>query len=249
MGSVAYVQGASRGLGLALARALVDRSDIDVVYAAARAPEDSSGLTELRQRAGARLRPVTADVQSESSIAWAAEKVASEQRALDYLFYVAGVLHEGTMKPEKRFEQVHQSNLEHAFAVNATGPILTARYLVELLAHDRRAVLANISAHAGSIGDNRLGGWYSYRASKAAQNMLTRTLAIELRRRAPNAICVGLDPGTMDTELSRGYRRNVSAGDMASPDEAAARLLALLDSLTREHSGAFLRYDGQELPW
>jgi NAD(P)-dependent dehydrogenase (short-subunit alcohol dehydrogenase family) len=249
MGRVAFVQGASRGLGLALTAALAERDEFDTVYAASREPESSEGLVALREQRGGRVRPLAMDVRAESSIEWAAEKVASEQPALHLLICAAGMLHEGSTQPEKRFEQVHQTSMEHAFAVNAYGPLLTARHLLALMPHDERAVIANISAHAGSITDNRLGGWYSYRASKAAQNMFTRTLAIELSRRAPKAICVALDPGSMDTDLSRPYRRNVHAEDLASPDHAASRLLVLIDSLGTEHSGQFLRWDGHLLPW
>jgi NAD(P)-dependent dehydrogenase (short-subunit alcohol dehydrogenase family) len=247
MGKVAYGRGASRGLGLALAAQLAARDDVDAVYASARQPDESEGLLALRERHGPRICPLAVDVRSESAIAWAAEKVASEQRALHLLICAAGVLHESTTQPEKRFEQIREPGMEHVFAVNAYGPILTARYLLPLMMHGERAVIAMISAHAGSIGDNRLGGWYSYRASKAAQNMFTHTLAIELGRRAPKVICAALDPGSMDTDLSRPFRRNVH--DLASPDEAASRLLDRIDELRQEHSGQFLRWDGRVLPW
>ena len=249
MGKVAFVTGASRGIGLGLASLLAARDDFEAVYAGSRAPEQSQGLSELMERFGARVRPLEIDVRSESSIVWAAEKLASEQRALHLLICAAGVLHEGTMAPEKRLEQVHQTSMEHAFAVNAYGPMLTARHLLPLLTHDERAVIANISAHAGSISDNRIGGWYSYRAAKAAQNMFTHTLAIELSRRARNVICVALDPGMVDTDLSRPYRRYVHQEDVVSPEQAAARLLSLIDSLSPEQSGQFLTWDGTILPW
>ena len=249
MGRVAFVQGASRGLGLALASELASRDEIDAVYASSRNPEASEGLVALRERRGTRVRPLALDLRSESSIASAAKNVASEQRELHLVISAAGVLHEDEIQPEKRYEQVHHAGMEHAFAVNAYGPMLTARHLLPLVSRDDRVVIANISAHAGSITDNHLGGWYSYRASKAAQNMFTRTLAIELSRRAPNVICVALDPGTMATELSRPYRRNVHAGTIASPEEAAVRLLALIDSLDGEQSGRFLRWDGHVIPW
>jgi NAD(P)-dependent dehydrogenase (short-subunit alcohol dehydrogenase family) len=250
MGKVAFVQGASRGLGLALAGELAAREDVDRVYASSRQAEASEGLRALRERHGPKVCILLeVDVRSELTIGWAAEKVASEQKAVHLLICAAGMLHESTTQPEKRFEQVNQVALEHSFAVNAQGPILTARHLLPLMMHGERAVIANISAHAGSLEDNHLGGWYSYRASKAAQNMLTRTLAIELRRRAPAIICVALDPGSMDTELSRPFRRNIHAEDLVSPAQAATRLLALIDGLGPEQSGQFFRWDGRVLPW
>jgi NAD(P)-dependent dehydrogenase (short-subunit alcohol dehydrogenase family) len=248
MGRNVFVQGASRGLGLALTRQLLSRNDVEVVYASARDLEGSA-LGPLRERHRGRLRPLVLDVGSEASIAAAAERVASDGRALHLLVNVAGVLHDGEMQPEKRLEQLARTSMDQAFVVNAYGPILTARHLLPHLAQGERAVIANISAHAGSITDNRLGGWYSYRASKAAQNMFTRTLAVELGRRAPNVICVALDPGTMDTDLSRPFRRNVAPEDVVSPDRAASRLLALCDALVHDDTGQFLTWDHRQLPW
>jgi NAD(P)-dependent dehydrogenase (short-subunit alcohol dehydrogenase family) len=110
-------------------------------------------------------------------------------------------------------------------------------------------VLAHVSARVGSIEDNRLGGWYAYRASKAAQNMFTRTLAIELARRAPNVICLALHPGTVDTALSRPFQGSFAAERLFDPKRAADQLLGVIDSCTREDSGRFLAWDGQPIPW
>jgi NAD(P)-dependent dehydrogenase (short-subunit alcohol dehydrogenase family) len=124
-----------------------------------------------------------------------------------------------------------------------------AKHFEGLLNRTGKAVFASISARVGSIGDNRLGGWYAYRGSKAALNMFTRTLAIEWARSRKNLICVSLHPGTTDTDLSRPYQANVPPGKLFSPERTVNQLLAVLDSVTVDHSGRFLAWDGSEIPW
>ncbi len=249
-GRSVFVQGASRGIGLALVRALLHQEDVGRVYASARDPGQSEELAALREAHGDRLRLVTLDVRDESSIEKAAADIGHEAPKLHLLVNCAGVLHEGDrLGPEKKLADVDPANLAHAFAVNAFGPLLVAKHFAPLLRHDERAVLANISARVGSIEDNRLGGWYAYRASKAAQNMFTRTLAIELGRRARNVICVALHPGTVDTDLSRPFQSGVPAAKLQQPARAAERLLAVMDSLGPEDSGTFLDKDRLPIPW
>lgn len=246
----AFVQGASRGIGLALVRALLDRPDIGRVHASARDPSLSAGLLALREAHGEALRLVPLDVRAESTIEKAALEIGAVSPRLHLVVNCGGVLHEGeALRPEKRLADVEPSMLRHAFEVNAFGPLLVAKHFAPLLRHDQRAVLANLSARVASIEDNRLGGWYAYRASKAAQNMFTRTLAIELARRAPNVICVALHPGTVDTGLSQPFQRGVNPAQLQRADEAASRLLAVVDSLTPSDSGSFLDKDRLPIPW
>lgn len=244
------VQGASRGLGLALVRALLERVETERVFATCRNLDTASGLAALRERHGDALSVLPLDVRDESSIASAAERVAERTDRLHLLFNAAGLLHDGPdFQPEKRLEAVTRTGLLRSFEVNALGPILVARHFLGLLRHDERAVLANLSARVGSIGDNRAGGWYGYRASKAAQNMLTRTLALELKRRAKNAICVALHPGTVDTDLSGPFQRSVPASRIFDTKRASDQLLAVVDGLTPDRTGSFLAWDGTEIPW
>jgi NAD(P)-dependent dehydrogenase (short-subunit alcohol dehydrogenase family) len=234
----AFVQGASRGLGLALTRALLHHGGFARVFASARAPEQSAGLAALAATRGDALRLVPLDVRDEHSIAEAAAATRQEVARLHLL-----------VRPERKLGDVDPAMLRMAFEVNAIGPLLVARHFASLLRHDGRAVLANLSARVGSIGDNRLGGWYAYRASKAAQNMFTRTLAIELARSARNVVCVALHPGTVDTDLSRPFQRGVPATRLQAPDEAAARLLAVIESLGPDDHGAFLDQHRRPIPW
>ena len=139
--------------------------------------------------------------------------------------------------------------LARSFQVNAIGPALVAKHFLPRLPKDRPARFAVLSARVGSIEDNRLGGWYGYRASKAALNMLVRSLAIELARTRPLAVCVALHPGTVDTALSRPFQRNVAAQKLFTPAYAAGRLLDVLDGLGPGDSGGFYAYDGTRIPF
>jgi NAD(P)-dependent dehydrogenase (short-subunit alcohol dehydrogenase family) len=244
------VQGTSRGLGLALTEALLQDPEVDLVIATSRSPRDSSGLTALDARFPGRLQRVQMDVTDPASIEAAAAQVRVWTERLQLLINVSGLLHDASgLGPERRLDAVSQDSLRRVFDVNAFGPILVARAFEGLLRHDEPAVLANISARVGSIEDNRLGGWYAYRASKAAQNQLTKTLAIEMRRRAKNLTVVALHPGTVQTDLSAPFRRNVKPEKLFSPQRSAQDLLTVMRGLTPADSGRFLAYDGTVIPW
>lgn len=245
----ALVQGASRGIGAALVAALLRHEQVSAVVATSRAPERSPALQRLAAEYGTRLRLLSMDVEQEDSIRAAAGAMAGgeDEPPLRLVVNCAGLLHDGTLQPEKRLEDLRSDHLGRVFAVNAIGPMLVARHLHPLLARRGRSVFASISARVGSIGDNRIGGWYGYRASKAAQNMFTRTLAIELRRRLPDCICAGLHPGTVETALSEPFRGNVPAERLFSPAFAAGRLMAVMAGLEPEDSGGCFAWDGERI--
>jgi NAD(P)-dependent dehydrogenase (short-subunit alcohol dehydrogenase family) len=157
------------------------------------------------------------------------------------------LLHDADLAPERASRELDQGKLLRQFAVNAVGPALVAKHFVPLLPRQGRSVFAALSARVGSIGDNRLGGWYGYRASKSALNMLIRTLSIELGRTHPEAICVALHPGTVDTDLSKPFQKNVAADQLFSPEQSAAHLLTVIDQLTPMHSGRCFAWDGTEI--
>ena len=251
MTRVALVQGGSRGVGLALVEALLARPDVDRVVATSRRPQASEGLRRVEREHADALVTLTLDVRDESSIAKASQDLARlGVERLHWLVNCAGLLHEGDdLMPEKRLEDVRSEALRRSFEVNAFGPILVVKHFLPFLRHDERAIVANLSARVGSIGDNRLGGWYAYRASKAAQNMFTRTLSIELARRAKNVVCVAIHPGTVDTALSRPFQRNVPEDKLFDARRAASQLIAVLDGCTRDQTGSFLAWDGSVIPW
>lgn len=186
------------------------------------------------------------DFDDEAGVAAAAAVAADAGPGGFHLIVnAAGLLHSPQFMPEKKLGDLQLAQMEQVFRVNSVGPALLLRHFSPLLAPGR-ALMAMLSAKVGSIGDNRLGGWYSYRASKAALNMLVRTAAIEIRRRQADAVLVALHPGTVDTGLSRPF----GGARLGRPAEQAAReMLAVLDGLQADQSGRFLSYRGEALPW
>lgn len=245
----ALIVGASRGIGRALTGALLQEPRCALVHAACRDPACET-LQPLLREHPARLRLQRLDVSDETSIAAAAVAVRLKSPQLHLVINTAGLLHEHpALKPERRLEDLHSENLLRSFRVNAIGPVMVARYFAPLLTHADPAVLATLSARVGSISDNRLGGWYAYRAAKAAQNQFTRTLAIEMARRAPKLTVLALHPGTVDTDLSRPFQAGVAADKLFDAGRAAEQLLSVIGGTTTAQSGRFLAWDGSEIPW
>lgn len=245
----ALVAGASRGIGLSFVRQLASGGRVRRVWAGCRDPEQATALAELAAGNDA-VRLVRLDVTDEESLAAAAAAVGAENEPLDLVINCAGILHRpGGPTPERRLADVRADWLMEAFAVNGAGPLLLAKHLEPLLPRRERAVFASLSARVGSIGDNRLGGWYAYRASKAAQNMLIRTLSIELARRARGAICVALHPGTTDTELSRPFQGGVPESKLFTAERAVEQLLRVIDGLGPGDNGRFIAWNGERIPW
>ncbi len=230
------VVGASGGLGRALTSALADRGGWAQVVALSR-----SGAEPAPGVQGGRI-----DITDEASIAAAADRVAGE---IDLVVVASGRLQGEGMSPERSFAALDPQALALSFQVNAIGPALVAKHFLPRLPRDRPARFAALSGRVGSIEDNRLGGWHGYRASKAALNMLVRSLAVELARTRPLAVCVSLHPGTVDTALSRPFQRNVAAERLFTPAYAAERLLAVLEGLGPRDSGGFYAYDGTRIPF
>ncbi|GAB5461883.1 SDR family oxidoreductase [Hoeflea alexandrii] len=187
------------------------------------------------------------DLLDEQSIVHAADIIKARQSELRLVFDATGFLHGDGLSPEKALSAVTPDHLAHAFAVNTIGPALLMKHFLPLLPRQGKSVFASLSAKVGSIGDNQLGGWYSYRASKAALNQLVHTAAIELARRRPEAVCVALHPGTVHTGLSSDFAK--SGLSVQQPADAAARLLSVLDRLTAADTGGFFDYRGDPLSW
>ena len=220
------VIGASGTIGSACARRLVERYPTASIHTFAR---------------NAKLR---IDYGDEASIAAAAE-LAAKDGALDLVLVTTGVLHSGSTLPEKSLRDLSADKFGQIFAANTIAPALIAKHFLPKLSRERPAIFAAISARVGSISDNKLGGWYAYRASKAALNMIIKNAAIELSRRNEKAIVVGLHPGTVDSPLSKPFQANVAEGKLFSPEYSAQRLVQVLENLTPEHSGRCLAWDGE----
>lgn len=197
---------------------------------------------EARGHEVVRLARPGLDFADEASIAAAAARVGAP---VGLVLVASGILHDETMQPEKSLRDLDARRLLHYFAVNCVGPALVAKHFLPLLPQTGRSIFAALSARVGSISDNRIGGWYGYRASKAALNQLIRTLAIELVRRNPETMCVGLHPGTVNTKLSQPFQRNVNR--LFTPTESADHLLGVLAALTPQQSGRCFAWDGREI--
>lgn len=196
-----------------------------------------------------RVIPLPFDAEDPASVAAAAEEATSSLGRVHLLINTVGMLHGPRQQPEKRVRDVRPEALLHSFAINAVLLPLLAQSFGSLLRHDEPAVLASLSARVGSIEDNGLGGWYSYRASKAAHNMLLRTLAREWRVSHRNVSVVALHPGTVDSRLSRPFVSSSYRNKVLTPGESAEALLKVIDSLCPDRSGSFYDWQGKPVPW
>lgn len=225
---VAIVFGAGGGIGAALVAALTAADHFRAVIGFSRSGPNPFDLTD------------------EDSIARAAS-MASAAGDIRLIVDATGFLHDGQHRPERALRELDPDRLAHAFAINVIGPALLMKHFLPRLPRSGKAGFATLSARVGSIGDNRLGGWYGYRASKAALNQFVRTAAIELARRAPGAFCVALHPGTVATSLSAPFAK--PGPGLHLPDAAARHLLDILNGLDATHSGGFFDWQGTAVPW
>lgn len=234
------VIGASGGIGAAVVDRLRSDARAGAVYALSRSPDpDAGGI----------VQPDRIDILDADSVRAAAERIAADGE-LDLVFVATGILHRGdSLQPEKRLRDIDAGAMAEVLRVNTIGPAIVARYFLPLMRRGSKSVFAAISARVGSIGDNRLGGWASYRASKAALNMLIKTFSIEHARTHPDGVCVALHPGTVDTDLSRPFQSRVPEGKLFTPGYSAERLLAVLDGLGPGDSGGVYAWDGSRIEY
>lgn len=243
------IMGAGSGIGLALVSRLTTSTGAATIHAVSRRACANNDLVALRRLHPERLHLVDADVTSEDDLQRLAESARELTPELHLVINTAGLLHDATLEPEKTIRQLTLAGIARSFAVNAFGPILLAKALMPLLRHGEPAVFASLSARVGSIGDNRLGGWYSYRAAKAAQNQLLKTFSIELGRINRRAVVLALHPGTTDTPLSKPFQANVPAPALFTSDDAAQKLLTVIATRTPADTGGFFSWDGTRIPW
>jgi len=232
--ATAVVIGATGGIGGALVEELVRRGTFDRILALSRRPVAVGGAGVVTGRI---------DLTDEASIAAAAAQVDKA----DLVIVATGVLQTETLRPERSYRALDADALLESYRINLVGPALAAKHFLPRLPRAGRSVFAALSARVGSVSDNRLGGWHSYRASKAALNMTLANLAIELARERPQAICVGLHPGTVDTGLSAPFHRGLASGQLFTPAYSAMCLVDVVERLTPADSGGVLAWDGSRI--
>jgi NAD(P)-dependent dehydrogenase (short-subunit alcohol dehydrogenase family) len=229
-----------------------------VVVATCRDPDNADGLKELQKAHGDRLRVLRVDAKDEASMKAAAATVEREFGRLDFMANVSAVLSEGKMRPETSIARTEAENMVESYRVNALGPTMMMKHFsplmlktaeLNLAGNAHVPVIANWSARVSSIGDNALGGWHSYRASKTALNQLTRNCSIEFARKKHPIIAMCVHPGTVDTKLSEPFKKNVPADKLFTPEYAVTRLLEVIGGATLEHSGNLYDYAGEKIDW
>lgn len=235
----ALLFGASGGIGAAFADRIAADPRCGALFAASRSGAGSGD---------GRTHALRFDLEDEGSIADAVN-AAAQGGPIDLVIIATGLLHDDAMAPERSARAMDADQMARAFRINAIGPALIAKYALGHMPREEKAVFAALSARVSSVSDNRLGGWHSYRASKAALNMLVRNAALELARRNPAALCVALHPGTVETAMSAPFRANVPPGRLFTAEESADHLLRVIDRLTPADTGGLYAWDGSAIPF
>ena len=248
----ALVMGASGGIGLALAKRIAAEPELQTLVLCSAHASSNSALHILQlecKNKNISCHVFDVDITDESSLAALVIGMTPKVTKLDLVINASGLLHNDELLPEKTITQISTGTMQQIFAVNAFGPMLLAKALWPWMRVKQAIVFASLSARVGSIEDNRLGGWYSYRAAKAAQNQFLKTLAIELARNNLASIVLLLHPGTTDTALSRPYQAGVATEKLFTTDFVAERLLALMMNAQPDDTGSFIAWNGQRIPW
>ena len=241
--------GASRGIGLGFVKTLLEKNNNANIYATYRHKETAELLFNLKTQFPSSLKLQQLDITKEEQISNLCQSLKKDISQLHLVINCVGILQEGDIKPEKSLRHINTENLLSYFQLNSIASVLLAKHLLPLFRHSHPSIFASISAKVGSIGDNYLGGWYGYRASKAALNMFMKTVSIEYNRTCPNTIVVTLHPGTTDTDLSKPFQKNVPPEKLFSVERTVNQLLNVINNLTKNDTGQFFSWDGTRLPW
>lgn len=230
------VIGASGGIGSAFVEHLIENENVKTIYALSR-----SEKTFERDK----VISGAIDLTDEDSVHAAAAKIDGD---LHLVIVASGMLHDENIKPEKSLRDLNMDSFQKVFATNTFGPALAAKYFLPKLPREGKSLFAALSARVGSIEDNQIGGWYTYRASKAALNMILKNAAIETGRRYKEAAVIGVHPGTVDTELSQPFQGNVDH-EIFSPKQSAKYLLNVVDQRNAEDTGKIFDWENKEIPY
>lgn len=226
--------GASGAIGRAFVQSY--EQDHDVIAVSRTIPDDTASPAQWRR----------ADMLNSDDMTALAQSI-KEQGTVDRIIVASGILHGEGLRPEKALRDLDVAAFERVLAVNTYAPAMVMKHFLPLLPRDKAGVFAALSARVGSISDNHLGGWYAYRASKAALNMIIKTAAIEVARKHSLAAVVGLHPGTVDSTLSQPFQGHVPEGKLFHPDHSVAQMREVIESRTAVHTGRCFAYDGTEI--
>jgi len=233
--------GASGGLGEALVNKLLTQETVSHVFRCSR---------YMPKTALIRSSWVELDIENEETVIAAAKNIQQKTKNLNLIVLATGLLHtKDKVQPEKTWKNLEIENLIKILQVNTVGPALVAKHFLNLLPKGRKTLFAALSARVGSIEDNKLGGWYSYRCAKAALNMLIKTISIELSRKNPDAIAITLHPGTVDTNLSKPFQNGVPIQTLFTPEYSAIKLLGVINTVTTADTGRLFAWDGSRIPF
>ena len=235
----AVVIGASGGIGSSMTSHLASMENVRRIVALSRTPIQETGKISSHH----------IDLQNAESIDAAAQFAKTALQDIHLVIVASGLLHDQAMQPEKAMRQINGDNFARAMAVNAIGPALVIKHFAPLMPRSGKTVLAVVSARVGSISDNYLGGWYAYRASKAAVNQIIRTGSIEIARKNCDAVLVALHPGTTDTNLSKPFQGGVAQEHLFSSTYSAECMLRVIERITASMSGKLISWDGSVLPY
>ena len=245
----AMVFAASGGIGQAMVLEILKQHPEALVYRFARNLTHLTPKSSLETTRPGQILDVFWDLNAPEVLAETLTRICQQQQSaklkVDLIFVASGFLHDETQQPEKTYQQLKADNLMRSFAMNAVGPVMVLQTLLQHLDLKHPCKMGVLSARVGSISDNRMGGWHSYRASKAALNMLLKNLAIELQRKRLPITLVGLQPGTTDTELSKPFTKNLAPNQLQTPAFTAERLYQVLNQLTPEDSGQLFDFEGE----
>jgi len=231
------VLGAGGAIGHGFVQAFCARNEVATVFALSRSGAGHSAQKVISRRV---------DYHHEEELARAAEFVGT-YGPVHRVIVTTGILHDTGTTPEKSLRDLNADHLQKVFAVNTILPALMAKHFLPLLDREERSIFAVLSARVGSISDNHLGGWYAYRASKAALNMIIRNASIEMARKSRDIVVVGLHPGTVDSALSRPFQRNVKPGKLFTPSYSVNHMMSVMDGLCPKDSGRCFAWDGVEI--
>nr|WP_308256064.1 SDR family NAD(P)-dependent oxidoreductase [Geminocystis sp. GBBB08] len=241
--------GASQGIGNGFVQKLINQSDTGHIFATYRTENTAENLFSLKNLYPHKLTTITVDVTHENEIQQAVTIIKSHVNKLHLVINCVGILHEGELQPEKSLKHLNTDNLWRYFQVNTIPTGIWGKHLQPLFKHSESSIFAIISAKVGSIEDNKLGGWYGYRTSKAALNMLIKNMAIEYSRVSKNTIVIALHPGTTNTKLSTPFQKNVLPEKLFSVNRCTQQLLSVINNVTINDNGKFFSWDGSNLPW